>query len=200
MTSVPLPFARPRPGTQPPTLYPDYQSTAKRARAAPRSALEHTLSETHRPVFANGWAGPDCTDLTRQHAGEPLGVRIIVTAVCSTRTGGRCPARCSNCGSATPPGATTTRSISTTHRSTRISPEAGQVVTGPDGSYRFLTIKPGAYPWRNTPNAWRPAHIHFGVFGPGFAARLVTDVFPRRPAAGLRPIYRSTADTRRASG
>ena len=72
---------------------------------------------------------------------------------------------------------------------------AGQVVTGADGAYRFVTIKPGAYPWRNTPNAWRPAHIHFGVFGPGFATRLVTQMyFPGDPLLEYDPIFQSTAD------
>ena len=72
---------------------------------------------------------------------------------------------------------------------------AGQVVTGADGEYRFVTIKPGAYPWRNTPNAWRPAHIHFGVFGPGFATRIVTQMyFPGDPLLGYDPIFQSTAD------
>ena len=72
---------------------------------------------------------------------------------------------------------------------------AGRMVTGADGAYRFLTIKPGAYPWRNTPNAWRPAHIHFGVFGGGFVTRLVTQMyFPGDPLLGHDPIYQSTAD------
>ena len=72
----------------------------------------------------------------------------------------------------------------------------GQVVSGADGSWRFVTIKPGAYPWRNTPNAWRPAHIHFGIFGPGFVTRVVTQMyFPGDPLLALDPIYQSTADT-----
>jgi protocatechuate 3,4-dioxygenase beta subunit len=69
------------------------------------------------------------------------------------------------------------------------------VVTDVEGSYRFLTIKPGAYPWRNTHNAWRAAHIHFGVFGPAFATRIVTQMyFPGDPLMQYDPIYQSTAD------
>ncbi len=79
MTSEFLPFARPRPGTTPPYLYPDYQSTQKRAPLRPPIRVEHTLSEATGPDFADLWAGPDMTDLTRQHSGEPLGERIIVT-------------------------------------------------------------------------------------------------------------------------
>src|SRR5436309_14981363 len=78
MPADPPPFARPRPGTQPPYLYPDYQSTVKRSPKRPLIAFEHTLSEVTGPIFADRWAGPDATDLTRQHQGAPLGERIIV--------------------------------------------------------------------------------------------------------------------------
>ena len=71
----------------------------------------------------------------------------------------------------------------------------GQVVTNERGEYRFLTIKPGAYPWRNTPNSWRPAHIHFGVFGPAFATRLITQMyFPGDPLLALDAIFLGTPD------
>jgi protocatechuate 3,4-dioxygenase, beta subunit len=72
---------------------------------------------------------------------------------------------------------------------------AGRCLTGPDGTYRFLTIKPGPYPWRNHQNAWRPAHIHFSVFGTAFTQRLVTQMyFPGDPLFGLDPIYQSIVD------
>jgi len=71
----------------------------------------------------------------------------------------------------------------------------GQIVTGEDGGYRFLTIKPGAYPWRNSHNAWRPQHLHFSVFGPAFATRLVTQMyFPGDPLLTLDPIFHSVPD------
>ena len=73
---------------------------------------------------------------------------------------------------------------------------AGQAVTNAEGGYRFLTIKPGAYPWRNSPNAWRPAHIHLAVFGPAFVTRLNTQMyFPGDPLLAYDPIFQSTADT-----
>ena len=81
MTSEFLPFARPHPGTTPPYLYPDYQSTQKRSPKRSADPFEHTLSEVTGPDFADGWAGPDATDLTTQHKGVPLGERIIVTGV-----------------------------------------------------------------------------------------------------------------------
>jgi protocatechuate 3,4-dioxygenase beta subunit len=72
---------------------------------------------------------------------------------------------------------------------------AGRTLTGADGSYRFVTIRPGAYPWRNHPNAWRPAHIHFSLLGPAFAARLITQMyFPGDPLIPLDPILQSIPD------
>ena len=78
MATDPLPYARPCPGTQPPTLYPEYASTVKRAPKRPPIRFEHTLSEITGPVFEGGWAGPDNCDLTRQHKGAPLGERMIL--------------------------------------------------------------------------------------------------------------------------
>ncbi|MGE5268771.1 MAG: protocatechuate 3,4-dioxygenase subunit beta [Thiohalocapsa sp.] len=195
MTTDPLPFARPAPGIQPPYLYPDYQSTRKRSPSRPLVRLEHTLSEVTGPLFADRWAGPDAVDLTRQHSGAPLGERIIVEGRVLDEDGRPVPGtllelwQCNAAGR---------YHHAVDQHDAPLDPNftgAGQVVTAADGSYRFLTIKPGAYPWRNTPNAWRPAHIHFGVFGPGFATRLVTQMyFPGDPLLAYDPIYQSTAD------
>ena len=76
----------------------------------------------------------------------------------------------------------------------------GHTLTDDEGRYRFVTIQPGAYPWGNHPNAWRPAHIHFSVFGPAFATRLVTQMyFPGDPLLPHDPIFNCTADEARAS-
>jgi protocatechuate 3,4-dioxygenase, beta subunit len=196
MTTDPLPYARPRPGTQPPTLYPEYQSTVKRSPKRAPIRFEHTLSEVTGPSFAGGWAGADAADLTRQPNGAPLGERIIVQGRVLDQDGRPLPGtlielwQCNAAGRYHHP---------VDQHDAPLDPNftgVGQVVTGADGSYRFLTIKPGAYPWRNTPNAWRPAHIHFGVFGAGFATRLVTQMyFPGDPLLAYDPIYQSTADT-----
>ena len=89
-----------------------------------------------------------------------------------------------------------------TRRSTRTSPAPGAASPTPTGGYRFVTIKPGAYPWGNHHNAWRPAHIHFSLFGRAFTQRLVTQMyFPGDPL--LRRTTRSSARSatrRRASG
>ncbi len=191
----PLPFARPRSGTQPEYLYPDYGSTVKRAPKRPLIRFDHTLSEMTGPSFAGGWAGPDATDLTRQCKGEPLGERIIVAGRVLDEDGNPVPGtllelwQCNSAGRYHHP---------VDQHDAPLDPNftgVGQVVTGPGGEYRFLTIKPGAYPWRNQPNAWRPAHLHLGVFGPGFATRLVTQMyFPGDPLLAYDPIYQSTAD------
>ncbi|HEX3863769.1 MAG TPA: protocatechuate 3,4-dioxygenase subunit beta [Stellaceae bacterium] len=192
----PVPFARHRPGTQPDYLYPDYASTVKRAPKRALIPLDHTLSEMTGPVFAGGWAGPDNIDLTHQHPGEPLGERIIIAGRVLDEDGR--PVRgtllelwqCNSAGRYHHP---------VDQHDAPLDPNftgVGQVVTGEEGEYRFLTIKPGAYPWRNQPNAWRPAHIHFGVFGPGFATRLVTQMyFPGDPLLAYDPIFQSTADS-----
>ena len=195
MTTDPQPFARPRPGTQPPYLYPDYQSTVKRAPKRALIRFEHTLSEVTGPDFADRWAGPDATDLTRTHPGAPLGERIIVEGRVLDEDG--CPVagtlielwQCNAAGR---------YHHTVDQHDAPLDPNftgVGQMVSGADGGYRFLTIKPGAYPWRNTPNAWRPAHIHLGVFGPGFATRVVTQMyFPGDPLLAYDPIFQSTAD------
>src|SRR5712671_5098641 len=166
MASEPLPYARPRPGTQPPVLYPDYASTQKRAPKRPPLRLEHTLSETTGPVFEDGWAGPDSTDLTRRHKGAPLGERMILAGRVLDEDGRPVAGtlvqlwQCNSAGRYHHP---------VDQHDAPLDPNftgAGQAVTNTAGEYRFLTIKPGAYPWRNSPNAWRPAHIHLAVFGP----------------------------------
>ena len=195
MTATPPPFARPGSGTQPPYLYPDYASTVKRAPKRAPIRFEHTLSELTGPVFTDHWAGPDATDLTRQHKGAPLGERMILAGRVLDEDGRPVPGtlielwQCNAAGRYHHP---------VDQHDAPLDPNftgAGQVVSGPNGEYRFLTIKPGAYPWRNTPNAWRPAHIHLGVFGPGFATRLVTQMyFPGDPLLAYDPIFQSTAD------
>ena len=195
MSADPLPYARPRPGTQPPYRYPGYASTMKRSPNRTPIRFEHTLSEITGPAFADRWAGPDAADLTRQGKGEPIGERIIVEGRVLDEDGRPVPDtlvelwQCNAAGRYDHP---------VDQHDAPLDPNftgVGQAVTGGDGTWRFLTIKPGAYPWRNTPNAWRPAHIHFGVFGGGFVTRLITQMyFPGDPLLALDSIFQSTAD------
>jgi len=195
MTTKPLPFARPGPGTTPPYLYPDYASTVKRSPRRAPIRFDHTLSELTGPIFADRWAGPDVTDLTRTHKGAQLGERIIVEGRVLDEDGRPVPGtllelwQCNAAGRYHHP---------VDQHDAPLDPNftgAGQAVTDDDGRYRFVTIKPVAYPWRNSPNAWRPAHLHFGVFGGGFVTRLITQMyFPGDPLLQYDPIYQSTAD------
>ena len=90
---------------------------------------------------------------------------------------------------------TRTRATSIRRRSTPTSAAPGRTLTDDDGRYRFVTIKPGAYPWRNHPNAWRPAHIHFSLFGRAFTQRLVSQMyFPGDPLFAYDPIFQSVRD------
>ena len=164
--------------------------------------VEHTLSEITGPDFADGWAGPDVTD----RPGSIRAIRFVATAQVNRwrhivtghlldEDGRPVPGTLLEFWQCNAAGRYHHPSDQHDARSTSNFTGAGQVVTGADGAYRFVTIKPGAYPWRNTPNAWRPAHIHFGVFGPGFATRLVTQMyFPGDPLLRYDPIFQSTAD------
>ena len=107
------------------------------------------------------------------------------------------PASSSRSGRPTPAAATSTSATSTRRRSTRNFTGVGRCLTGADGTYRFQTIKPGPYPWKNHHNAWRPAHIHFSLFGTDFTQRMVTQMyFPGDPLFALDPIYQAITDQR----
>jgi protocatechuate 3,4-dioxygenase beta subunit len=195
MTVTVRPFAKSRDGRQPPYLYPAYASTVKRAPKARPIALAQTLTETTGPIFAGGWAGPNAADLTRGHGGPPIGERMILAGRVLDEDGCAVPGtlielwQCNASGRYRHP---------VDQHDAPLDPNfdgVGQLVTGEEGAYRFLTIKPGAYPWRNTYNSWRPAHIHIGVFGPAFATRLVTQMyFPGDPLLALDPIFQSVPD------
>jgi protocatechuate 3,4-dioxygenase, beta subunit len=186
---------RREPDAHPPYLYPGYRSTVLRAPKRPLIVLPHTLSEITGPVYGHEDVGPLDHDLTRQHPGEPLGERIIVTGRVTDGDGR--PVRRSlieiwQCNAAG-------RYV---HQADRhpapLDPNftgAGRCMTDDDGRYRFVTIKPGAYPWNNHDNAWRPAHIHLSLFGTAFATRLVTQMyFPGDPLFAQDPIFQSVRD------
>jgi protocatechuate 3,4-dioxygenase beta subunit len=187
-------FAR-MPPLDPPLLFPDYRSTRTRAPKQPLQILPHALTETTGPAFGDTRIEALDNDLTQQHAGEPLGERIVVHGRV-TDTDGR-PLQGSlveiwQCNAAG-------RYMHAVDRHPApLDPNfsgAGRTLTDDDGNYSFTTIKPGAYPWGNHHNAWRPAHIHFSLFGQAFASRLVTQMyFPGDPLFGQDPIFNSVRD------
>jgi protocatechuate 3,4-dioxygenase, beta subunit len=180
---------------QPPYLTPDYQSTRLRAPTRPPLVIPPTLSELTGPVFGHNDVREHDADLTRQHDGEPLGERIIVTGRVLDEDGR--------------PVVNTLIEVWQANSAGRYIHEwdqhpapldlnfsgAGRTMTDGDGRYCFVTIKPGAYPWRNHANAWRPAHIHFSLFGSSFLTRLVTQMyFPGDPLFAFDPIFNSIPD------
>jgi len=180
---------------QPPYLHPPYRATVLRSPSRPLTFLPHTLSELTGPVFGHESCGELDNDLTRQHAGEPLGERIIVSGRVLDADGRPVRDSLVEVWQANAAG----RYVHTVDRhSAPLDPNftgAGRCLTDAEGRYRFVTVKPGAYPWLNHPNAWRPAHIHFSLFGPAFATRLVTQMyFPGDPLFDHDPIFQSVRD------
>jgi protocatechuate 3,4-dioxygenase beta subunit len=181
----------------PPYLHADYVGTRLRAPKRPLVPLRHTLSEITGPVYGHEHVGELDHDLTRQHAGEPLGERIILHGRVLDGDGRPVTGTLVEIWQANSAG----RYLhEVDQHPAPIDPNfsgAGRCVTDDDGRYRFITIKPGAYPWRNHPNAWRAAHVHMSVFGPAFATRLVTQMyFPGDPLFFQDPIFHSVRDPR----
>ena len=141
--------------------------------------------------------GAGDSDLTRQHEGEPLGERIIVTGRVLDEDGRPVPHTLIEIWQANAAGRYV--HVRDQHPAP-LDPNftgAGRAVTDAEGRYRFVTIKPGAYPWRNHHNAWRPAHIHFSLFGPSFLSRLITQMyFPGDPLFAYDPIFQSVTDAK----
>ena len=128
--------------------------------------MRHTLSELTGPVYGHETVRENDHDLTIQHKAEPLGERIIVHGHVLDEDGRGVPNALVELWQANACGRYTSMwSISIRPRSIRISPAPAAPRRIAQGYYRFVTIKPGAYPWGNHHNAWRPAHIHFSVFG-----------------------------------
>jgi len=188
-------YSRAGNAADPPFLSPDYKSTVLRSPRKPLITIPQTISEITGPIYGHSDVKPEEADLTAQHAGEPLGERIIVTGRVLDERGAPVPDtlieiwQCNAAG----------RYIHhVDQHPAPLDPNftgAGRVVTDADGRYQYVTIKPGAYPWRNHHNAWRPAHIHLSLFGPSFLTRLVTQMyFPGDPLFHQDPIFNSVPD------
>ncbi len=185
----------PHPMAQPRLDYPPYRSSLLRH---PTKDLHHADPEgveLSAPCFGPQDVDPVEADLTVQHPGEPIGERIVVTGRVLDGAGRPVAGQLVEVWQANAAGRYLHQRD---QHPAPIDPNftgVGRCLTGADGSYRFVTIKPGPYPWKNHRNAWRPAHIHFSLFGTDFTQRLVTQMyFPGDPLFGLDPIFQSVTD------
>ncbi|MGH6903546.1 MAG: protocatechuate 3,4-dioxygenase subunit beta [Geminicoccaceae bacterium] len=182
---------------QPPAVVPAYKSTLRRKPTRPLLPLAPSLSELTGPVYGHGSLGELDHDLTRNaiRNGEPLGERIVVTGRVLDEDGRAVPDALIEIWQANAAGRYVHKAD---QHDAPLDPNflgAGRCVTDEDGRYRFYSIKPGAYPWGNHHNAWRPNHIHFSLFGHSFATRLVTQMyFPGDPLLDLDPIYQGAPE------
>jgi protocatechuate 3,4-dioxygenase beta subunit len=167
----------------------------KRAPSQPLVVLPHTLSELTAPVFGHGDIKPTDSDLTKQHPGEPQGERIVVSGRVLDENARPLPGILIEIWQANAAGRYNHR---VDQHDAPLDPNftgAGRVITDAEGRYRFMTIRPGEYPWRNHYNAWRPAHIHFSLFGPAIVTRLVTQMyFPGDPLLEYDPMFTCVPD------
>ena len=186
---------------QPAFIDAGYTSTALRGPTQPLVPLKPTASDLLGPIFPHRLCTPRDADLTRngRRDVEPLGERIIVTGRVLDENSRPVPNALVEIWQANAAG----RYLHAVDRhAAPLDPNffgGGRCLTDAEGRYRFLTIKPGAYPWGNHFNAWRPNHIHFSLFGREFATRLVTQMyFPGDPLMALDPIYNSVPRSARA--
>ncbi len=176
----------------PPYLYEAYQSTRRRAPMLPLIEVPLTLSELTGPGPAISALTQEDADLTRNAGtgGEAIGQRIIVTGYVLDDHGTPVPNTLLEIWQANASGRYLHKRDSWPGPLDPNFLGMGRCLTNQDGLYHFLTIRPGAYPWKNHPNAWRPAHIHFSVFGPSMLSRVVTQMyFPDDPLHALDPIF-----------
>jgi len=195
MSSEVVGYRRDGDGAHPPYLYPDYRATRVRAPERPLLLLRHTLSEVTGPVFGHDRVDAGEADLTAQHEGEALGERIIVSGRVLDEDGRPVRDTLVEIWQANAAGR---YHHDVDRHPAPLDPNftgAGRCITDAEGRYRFVTVKPGAYPWKNHDNAWRAAHIHVSLFGPAFATRLVTQMyFPGDPLFFQDPIFQSVRD------
>ena len=191
MTPAPVP----RPVIDPRYDTDEYRSSRLRAPKRALVVLPHGPTERAGPTFGHCRVDAGDADLTRMGAGEPLGERIIVAGRLLDGSGRPIAGQLIELWQANAAGR---YAHEVDQHPAPLDPNftgAGRCLTGPDGTWRFTTIKPGAYPWGNHPNAWRPAHLHFSVFGRAFTERLVTQMyFPGDPLFAHDPIFNSVRD------
>ena len=184
----------------PPLLHPDYKSTRTRAPTRKLVPMTAALGELSGPVYGHENVRPLDHDLTRNACvnGEPIGERIIIKGRVLDDDAKPVPAALIEIWQANAAG----RYIHRTEiHDAPLDPNflgAGRTVTDDEGRYEFVTLRPGSYPWPNHDNAWRPAHIHFSVFGTAFVSRLVTQMyFEGDPTFVYDPIFNAVPESAR---
>ncbi len=191
MSQSPPRYLRPPAGTHPPLDSPEYRSTGLRAPQQTPIRLEGGLGETSGPQLRL----PAEADLTRGPGGEAVGQRIVVAGRVLDSGGDPLPETLVEIWQANASGRYAHPRDQWPGALDPNFTGAGRVMTDTAGNYRFVTVKPGAYPWGNHHNAWRPAHIHFSLLGQSFTQRLVTQMyFPDDPLFFQDPIFNSVPD------
>jgi protocatechuate 3,4-dioxygenase beta subunit len=184
--------------THPPLDFPAYRATRLRAPRQALVPLPHRLTEVTGPLLGEGRVTGADHDLTAQHAGEPLGERIVVAGRVLDGDGRPVPGTLVEVWQANAGGRY--RHDADRHPAP-LDPNfsgAGRCLTDAEGRWRFVSVKPGAYPWQNHANAWRPAHIHFSLFGRAFTQRLISQMyFPGDPLFAFDPILGSVPEAAR---
>jgi protocatechuate 3,4-dioxygenase beta subunit len=182
-------------GPQPRLDYPPYRSSTLRHPTLNPILADPEGAELWAPCFGHSDIAAAEADLTIQHAGEPQGSRIVVTGRVTDGDGRPVRNQLVEIWQANAAGRYWHQRD---QHPAPLDPNftgAGRCLTDDGGTYRFLTIQPGPYPWRNHDNAWRPAHIHFSLFGTDFTQRLITQMyFPGDPLFDLDPILQSVTD------
>ena len=188
---------RAEPNVHPPADAPAYRATALRHPSRPLITIPQTLTELTGPVYGRETIGALDHDLTRQHPGEPAGQRIVIEGRVLDEGGRPVPHTLLEVWQANAAGRYAHKVDQWDAPLDANFTGAGRTLTDAEGRYRFVTIRPGAYPWRNHHNAWRPAHIHFSLFGHSFLTRMVTQMyFPGDPLLPLDPIFNAVPDPR----
>ena len=192
--SDPIPFRPAAPGSQPDNDSPSYGSTRLRHPLQPLLRAPQTVTEISGPRFLPAQF-PEMADISMEDGHQAMGERIIVRGRITDEDARPVAATMVEIWQANAAGR---------YHHDRDQHDApldahfsgqGRVFTDADGWYQFTSIKPGAYPWRNHANAWRPNHIHFSFFGPGYATRLVTQMyFPGDPLLPLDPVFNTVPD------
>ena len=179
----------------PPDFYPANRSTHLRHPKQSRIVIPPTLSELTGPVYPYETFGAVDTDLTRQHAGSPIGERMILHGRVFDEDGRPVPQTLVEIWQANAAGR---YAHGVDNHDAPLDPNfsgTGRAITDADGRYQFITIMPGRYPFQNHDNAWRPAHVHFSLFGHNFLTRFATQMFfPGDPLQALDPIYQSVPE------